>query len=343
MALRRSNVLIHWRADMDKQNRSVRRMRYVELVSLGLALLLAPVAAVPAFAQDLKTVSSSLSSRIAASGRRTVAVIDFTDLQGNVTELGRFLAEELSVDLVGDAKGFEVIERTQLKTILQEHKLATTGLIDPQTARKLGQIAGVDALVTGIITPLGDSVRLSAKVLDTTTAKMIAASTVDIPKTRAVEELLARGIGGSEQPPNPLQPPDQGHQPTTKLEENGLLFEVTGCLRSGRSVDCTMAITNKAARSRVVCFDSRQSYFVDNRGNTYREYVAPDARLPVCGAPWSGQFRAEIEPELPIKGVVSAKDVDPAATMLTYLMVYYIERETSSTKLAFRNMPIRQK
>src|SRR5260370_39596874 len=109
-------------------------MRYVELVSLGIALLLAPVAAVPAVAQDMKTVSSSLASRIAASGHKAVAVVDFTDLQGNVTELGRFLAEELSVDLGGDAKGFEVIERTQLKVILQEHTLATTGLIYPQTA-----------------------------------------------------------------------------------------------------------------------------------------------------------------------------------------------------------------
>src|SRR5713101_2416494 len=134
---------------MNKENLSFAGRTYAQLVSLALALLLTAIAAVQLFAQDMKTVSSSLASRIAASGRKTVAVVDFTDLQGNVTELGRFLAEELSVDLVGDAKGFEVIERTQLKVILQEHKLATTGLIDPQTARKLGQIAGVDALVTG--------------------------------------------------------------------------------------------------------------------------------------------------------------------------------------------------
>ena len=111
-------------------------------------LFLVAIAAMPLSAQDMKPLSSQLAKSISASGRKTVAVVDFTDLQGNVTELGRFLAEELSVDLVGDAKGYEVIERNQLKVILREHQLSATGLIDPQTARKLGQFAGVDALVT---------------------------------------------------------------------------------------------------------------------------------------------------------------------------------------------------
>ncbi|GEM_PF-870328 len=223
-------------------DRSVGVRTYPELVGLGLALLWMIIAAASAFAQDMKAVSASLASRIAASGRKTVAVIDFTDLQGNVTELGRFLAEELSVDLVNDAKGFEVIDRTHLKSILQEHKLATTGLIDPKTARKLGQIAGVDALVTGTITPLGDSVRLSAKVLDTTTARMFAASTVEIPRTKAIEDLLGRGIGGA----HPASPEsaltgsaDASGGKAAKavsVEENGLLFILKGCWGSGGTV-----------------------------------------------------------------------------------------------------------
>src|SRR5271154_2443233 len=93
--------------------------------------------------QEVKQLSAKIAESISKSGRKTVAVVDFTDLEGNVTELGRFLAEEFSVALAGDAKEFEVIDRTNLKTILQEHKLASTGIIDPQTARKLGEIAGV--------------------------------------------------------------------------------------------------------------------------------------------------------------------------------------------------------
>jgi curli biogenesis system outer membrane secretion channel CsgG len=67
--------------------------------------------------------------------------------------VGTFLAEEFSVALATGSGGFEVIDRTNLKTLLQEHKLAATGIIDPQTARKVGEIAGVQALVAGTVTP----------------------------------------------------------------------------------------------------------------------------------------------------------------------------------------------
>jgi curli biogenesis system outer membrane secretion channel CsgG len=122
---------------------------------------------------EVGPLAAALSKSISASGRKTAAVVDFTDLQGCVTELGRYLAEDLSVGLASDARGFEVIDRTNLKVILQEHHLASTGIIDPETARKLGQIAGVDTLVTGTIAPLGDVIHVSAKALDTNAAMIL--------------------------------------------------------------------------------------------------------------------------------------------------------------------------
>jgi hypothetical protein len=122
-----------------------------EVVRLVLCSALLMTVTGAAFGQDLKQASTILSAKISESQRKTVAVVDFTDLCGNVSRFGRYLAEELSGTLVGDAKGFRVMDRTHLQAILQEHKLATTGLIDPQTARKLGQFAGVDTLVTSFV------------------------------------------------------------------------------------------------------------------------------------------------------------------------------------------------
>ena len=105
-----------------------------------------------------------------------MAVVDFTDLQGNVTELGRFFAQEISTSLAMEGKTFEVVDRTHLNSILAEHQLAEKGIIDPETARELGKIAGVEILVTGTITPMGDYLRLNATVLDIETAKIISAA-----------------------------------------------------------------------------------------------------------------------------------------------------------------------
>src|SRR5437867_8723462 len=109
------------RRKMKRENLDILRRKHQRRIGFCAVAILTAMLALPGLAQDLKPVSASLAGRIAASGRKTVAVVDFTDLQGNVTELGRFLAEKLSVDLVGDAKGFEVIDRTHLKSILQEH------------------------------------------------------------------------------------------------------------------------------------------------------------------------------------------------------------------------------
>src|ERR1700761_9841023 len=109
------------------------RHRLLPVVAI---FLLAPLCA----AQDLRTLASTISQHIASSGRKSVAVIDFTDLDGNPTRLGRFLAEEFSDSLVSQASNFDVIDRTHLKLLLQEHKLAMSGLIDPATARELGKI-----------------------------------------------------------------------------------------------------------------------------------------------------------------------------------------------------------
>lgn len=45
-----------------------------------------------AHAQQLDSVAASIGTRL-ETGRQAVAVVDFTDLQGNATELGRYLAE----------------------------------------------------------------------------------------------------------------------------------------------------------------------------------------------------------------------------------------------------------
>jgi TolB-like protein len=193
-----------------------------------LALLFSMAAALPGNAQDMRPISASLAARLDATGRKAVAVIDFTDLQGNVTELGRFLAEELSVALVSDAKSFAVVDRTHLKALLRENKLASTGLIDPQTARQLGKIAGVDVLLTGTLTAFGDSVRLAVKALDTETARILGAATAEIAKTKVIEELLGKGVGEALGAPSSAAGPTAGSPrratPTTASGTTGTSF-----------------------------------------------------------------------------------------------------------------------
>jgi hypothetical protein len=287
----------------------------------------------PSRGQELKGVSSALAAKIGESGRKRVAVVDFTDLQGNVTELGRFLAEELSGALVNDSRGFRVIDRAHLKAILQEHKLAATGLIDPQTARQLGKIASVDTLVTGTITSaFGETVRVLVKALDVETADILAQSTADIPKTDAIKSLLGQGIQGSPSGgmgPNPQEPPKPNA--AVSVEANDLLFVIKTCKRSGETLTCEGSVTSKGRQRRSFSFGRPK--FVDNVGNDY-----PSGGYPFFKARTN---QALLEPDLAYNFSAEQKDVDASATAITVVLDYIVEGIFGWQKVAFRKMPIK--
>jgi len=290
------------------------------------------------FAQDLRPISATLAARIATSGRKTIAVVDFTDLEGDATRLGRFLAEEVSVDLVAEAKGFDVIDRTHLKAILQEHRLSATGLIDPQTARKLGLIAGADALLTGTMTPLGDSIRLDLKVLDTQSAKMLTAASTDIPKTPAIASLLSEQTLSSSSTPSSSshdgRPTDNvlATQAEVTAEESRFLFAVRKCQRSGKVLTCTGYVKNKSEKRRTINISFGGPTIVDDLGN---QYSARYDRVRLG----SGGTVQELEPDLPVNFSIEIEDADPAANKASLILSCYLP-DQGGFKVALKDVRI---
>lgn len=293
------------------------------------------------FEKEIKAMSTTLADFIVAAGNKTIAVVDFTDLQGNVTELGRFFAEEFSGTLASAGKGFKIIDRTHLKTLLAEHKLSTTGIIDPQTARKLGQIAGVDSLITGTITPFGDTIRLSVKVLETNTAMVIGAASGDIAKTKAIEELLGRGIGESNQASNTKNistgPGTQTKviKPISKVESNGFVFDLLSCSMSGTTIICDFKITNIGKDDCLDVYAGDATRIIDENGNevsgSYIQFGKNEG---------SYAARSTLATDIPIKARMKFDKADSSITQLSLLEIKGTPCRTGSFLIQFRNVPI---
>jgi TolB-like protein len=151
---------------------------------------------------ELPALTEKLASQIKDHGKKKVAVLDFTDLQGGTTELGKYIAEQLTVDFVMGKRDFSVLDRANLRKILAEHKLTALGLIDPDNAKKLGQFAGVDALIMGTMVQLGQTIDLTAKVITTDTAEVVGAAKSKFKADEVVQQLLSHptaegGAGGA--------------------------------------------------------------------------------------------------------------------------------------------------
>lgn len=144
--------------------------------------------------KELSDLTEKLATKVQSGSKKKVTVLDFTDLDGGTTDLGKYVAEQLTVNFVTGDRKFTVVDRANLKKILAEHKLTASGLVDPENAKKLGQFSGVDALILGTIVSMPPNIKLTAKIITTDTADIIGAGQCSFKSDTNVQQLLARAV-----------------------------------------------------------------------------------------------------------------------------------------------------
>ncbi len=145
--------------------------------------------------QRIGELVKQISDGLTENQKQTIAVVEFVDLEGRVTNFGRFVAEELITRLY-QTKKFKVIERQLLNKIVAEQKLSLTGMIDQTSAQKLGKLLGVDAIASGTVTDLGKTLRINARLISTGTGEVFAVASTDIAKDDSVIALVGSvGLG----------------------------------------------------------------------------------------------------------------------------------------------------
>ncbi|HEX2644739.1 MAG TPA: FlgO family outer membrane protein [Thermoanaerobaculia bacterium] len=257
-----------------------------------LAFTVLPASPAFAYEKEIKELATDLSKMIKASGKRAVAVVDFTDLEGNTTALGRFLAEELSNSLAGCAKDFDVIDRNHLNTLMREQQLTSSGLLNRLMTRKL-EVDGVQALVTGSLTPFGEEeVRVSVKILDVSTAKMLGVNQVNLTQNATIKNMMRQGIAANEvtttqqSGSKPVAPSgktaakskatslavEEGEEeseaePQLVAETGRFQFEVQSCVRQNQRVDCRIAVLNEGGDRELGIKKTTRAF--DDRGDEY--------------------------------------------------------------------------
>jgi Curli production assembly/transport component CsgG len=123
---------------------------------LCLFVVLVPIGAISqTYEAGLRKAAEALSSAMETAGQKSVTVLDLTDLQGSTTELGRFLAQELSDQLVAIARQVAVVDRANMQFLLREKNLSAEGFVNPESSKKIGNLIDIDTVILGSITPPG--------------------------------------------------------------------------------------------------------------------------------------------------------------------------------------------
>ena len=147
-------------------------------------------------AQDMDAAITKLTEDVATKikehGNKKVTAMDFTDLEGGSSELGRYVAEQMTVDFVMSKRDFSVLDRANRNKILAELKLSDTGLVNPENAKKLGSLSGVDALILGTITPVGKNINVTVKVITTDSSEVAGGAKTKFEANETVQQLLSK-------------------------------------------------------------------------------------------------------------------------------------------------------
>jgi TolB-like protein len=139
----------------------------------------------------LTDLTNQIVNSLTETRRSRIAIIEFSDLDGNITEFGKYLSEELITRLFMTRK-FEVVERQFLNKVIREHKLTYTHFFDEKSVKDIGKLLGVDAIASGSVTDLGDSVKVNARLIATDTGSIFAVAAVEIYKDERVARMIAR-------------------------------------------------------------------------------------------------------------------------------------------------------
>lgn len=201
----------------------------------------------------LQSLADAVVKEIEQGGKRKIAVVPFHDLAlQQETMFGRYVSEELVTRLF-QTGNVDIVERQRLDALLEEAKLGTTGVVEPATAREIGKVAGVDALVTGTIADFQSFVAVNARLVDTETGQIFGAAQVKIVRDDDVEKILAMPLPKANQPED-LEAGFEAHRDTSNLEKGAvpllravadeISYELLGCHGKNVQINCEFRVIN---------------------------------------------------------------------------------------------------
>ena len=160
-------------------------------------LILGPGAVEAQARGSIDELAAQIVARSTSADRTTIAISSFPHVDDRCSELSNFLVDELVLSFFNiPDQQLSIIERSQLDRIFAELELSLSGAVDVNTTRELGRLHGVETLLVGTLSTIGDDLRVNARLIDTETAQVYSAAAVNIPRTSTFEELMGRPAAG---------------------------------------------------------------------------------------------------------------------------------------------------
>ncbi len=139
---------------------------------------------------SIQDLAQQLSAGLKKPDVSRIAILPFIDVSRQLnTPFGNYLAEKLTVTIYSNSS-VTIVERSQLDRVVEELALSMSARFDEASAKRIGGLLGVDAVIIGMYAELGpQTLEANARIVSVETGEVLGAGIIQIPRA-PVQELL---------------------------------------------------------------------------------------------------------------------------------------------------------
>ena len=137
-------------------------------------------------ADELYELSGNLLKNTNKTKKISMAFVALTsDAQNKFVE--NYVTDALTQS-VFETGNVRIIERANLEKILAEQKFQAGGLVDDNSAKAIGKIAGVDYVCYGDMKDIGEEISVNARIVDVESGEVLAISRTTVEKDKYLRD-----------------------------------------------------------------------------------------------------------------------------------------------------------
>ncbi len=134
-----------------------------------------------------ESYTSQQSTNMGGTGRASkepmvIAIADFINEEGNVSKLGRYVADKLTPYFTR-SKQFSVMERAVIDKVLEEQQFQVSAFVDEESTQEFGKLVGAETIISGTISALDDAFYFNAKVVGVAHGNLITSIDVEVDRS----------------------------------------------------------------------------------------------------------------------------------------------------------------
>ncbi|MEM7160994.1 MAG: CsgG/HfaB family protein [Bacteroidota bacterium] len=133
------------------------------------------------YERSLQEIAQEIALLVEKRGFEKVAILNFQSINDSQEHVSKPLTEDFSVHFTNATHSLKIYDRQHIEALTNELKLQQSGLMAPQTAKKIGSFTGVEAIVIGNYAVHKNKVKLWIKVIETESAFQIAMKNALLP------------------------------------------------------------------------------------------------------------------------------------------------------------------